>query len=85
MITITRLAQYSPTTTVLTIAHRLHTVAFYDKILVLGDGTVKEYDTPLKLLQDPDSAFHSLADESGDMEALMKAAREAVGEAEGPR
>lgn len=36
--------------TVLTIAHRLTTIAHYDKILVLDKGRVVEYDAPYKLL-----------------------------------
>lgn len=36
--------------TVLTIAHRLITIANYDKILVMDKGTAVEYDAPYKLL-----------------------------------
>jgi ATP-binding cassette, subfamily C (CFTR/MRP), member 1 len=36
--------------TILTIAHRLETVADYDKILVMDVGSVAEYDTPFNLL-----------------------------------
>jgi ABC-type multidrug transport system fused ATPase/permease subunit len=43
-------------TTVLTIAHRLHTIADFDKILVLGNGEVVEYDSPSALLS-RDSEF----------------------------
>jgi len=32
---------------------------------VLGDGEVKEYDSPQNLLQDTDSIFYSMAKSSG--------------------
>ena len=51
--------------TVLTIAHRLNTILDYDKILVLDDGRVKEYDTPKALLQNHDSLFFSMARNAG--------------------
>lgn len=50
--------------TVITIAHRLNTVVNSDKILVLEGGQLKEYDHPQKLLQDPDSFFAHLYNES---------------------
>jgi len=39
--------------TVLTIAHRLATVAFYDQVIVLGGGQVLEHGPPLDLLRKP--------------------------------
>ena len=56
--------------TVLTIAHRLHTVAFYDRVLVLSKGAVVEYDAPSVLLEKPGGAFRRLAEGSGDLEGL---------------
>ena len=38
--------------TVITIAHRLTTIANYDKVMVLEKGKVVEYDSPFKLLAD---------------------------------
>ena len=49
-----------PSTTVLTVAHRLSTVMDYDKILVLGAGKVLEYDTPQNLRENKDSYFAKL-------------------------
>jgi len=43
--------------TMLTIAHRLNTVVTSDRILVLDEGKVIEYDTPTKLLADSGSVF----------------------------
>lgn len=52
--------------TILTIAHRLDTIMDSDRILVLSDGRVIEYDTPLSLLNNPHSAFRSMVYEAGD-------------------
>lgn len=37
--------------TLLTIAHRLRTIINYDRVLVMSDGTVEEFDTPLNLFR----------------------------------
>ena len=46
--------------TVLTIAHRLSTVADYDKIMVLSEGKVIEMDSPKVLLNNKLSCFYQL-------------------------
>jgi len=51
--------------TVLTIAHRLHTIIDYDKILVMDLGNVAEFDSPDALRQNSASIFYSLLKESG--------------------
>ncbi|KAL6652744.1 hypothetical protein ACP70R_011669 [Stipagrostis hirtigluma subsp. patula] len=43
--------------TVLTIAHRIHTVIDSDLILVFSEGKIIEYDTPLRLLENKNSEF----------------------------
>ncbi|KYQ92779.1 ABC transporter C family protein [Tieghemostelium lacteum] len=46
--------------TLLTIAHRLDTIMDYNKILVLHNGKVMEFDTPHNLMSDPTSRFSKL-------------------------
>ncbi|KAG0197031.1 hypothetical protein BGX28_009441 [Mortierella sp. GBA30] len=53
--------------TVLTIAHRINTIMDSDRILVLDNGEMKEYESPAKLLADSTSIFYSLAKESGNL------------------
>ena len=47
--------------TVLTIAHRLETIMDSDRVLVMSEGTVVEYDSPSELLGKPNSVFAQLA------------------------
>ncbi|KAJ1304670.1 hypothetical protein OPQ81_005809 [Rhizoctonia solani] len=51
--------------TLLCIAHRLNTIAFYDRVLVMDKGHLKEYDTPLNLFDNPDSQFRAMCDKAG--------------------
>lgn len=51
--------------TVLTIAHRLNTIIDNDKILVMDQGNVAEFDSPENLRRNTDSIFYSLLKESG--------------------
>ena len=46
--------------TLLTIAHRIESIINYDKVLVMDNGEVSEYDTPHNLMQDPSSRFSKL-------------------------
>ncbi|CAG8620597.1 18107_t:CDS:10 [Acaulospora morrowiae] len=62
--------------TVITIAHRLRTVADYDKILLMDAGNVIEFDAPYTLMQNPDSAFRKMCEESGELPELMEIARQ---------
>ncbi|KAI7895791.1 P-loop containing nucleoside triphosphate hydrolase protein [Mucor mucedo] len=61
--------------TILCIAHRLNTVIEYDRILVLDHGKVVEFESPLTLLRDTDSAFHKMCRHSGEFEYLLELAR----------
>ncbi|KAJ9097144.1 hypothetical protein QFC21_004813 [Naganishia friedmannii] len=46
--------------TLLCIAHRLATIAFYDRVLVLDQGSIVEFDTPLRLYDQETSLFNSM-------------------------
>ncbi|XP_034128603.1 multidrug resistance-associated protein 1 isoform X15 [Drosophila guanche] len=47
--------------TVLTIAHRLNTIMDSDKVIVLDKGQITEFASPTELLDNPKSAFYSMA------------------------
>ncbi|GKB67034.1 putative ABC transporter C family member 15 isoform X2 [Tanacetum coccineum] len=49
--------------TIVTIAHRIHTVIDSDLVLVLSDGKIAEYDSPAKLLERENSFFSRLIKE----------------------
>ncbi|CAM8976331.1 unnamed protein product [Rhodiola kirilowii] len=49
--------------TVVTIAHRIHTVIDSDLVLVLSDGRIAEYDSPAKLLEIDETFFSKLIKE----------------------
>ena len=62
-------------TIVLTIAHRLNTVLDYDRVLVMGEGKVMEFDTPVALLKKQGGVFRAMCRASSDwskMKGKMK-------------
>lgn len=50
--------------TILTIAHRLNTIMDSDRVLVLDDGRVAEFDTPKNLLANSHSIFYGMVEKS---------------------
>ena len=62
-------------TTVLCIAHRLHTIAFYDLVLVMNEGSVAELASPYQLISDPNSIFHAMCQSSGSFQELLDTSR----------
>ncbi|KAI0641508.1 multidrug resistance-associated ABC transporter [Trametes meyenii] len=59
--------------TILTIAHRLRTVIDYDRVMLLDQGRIAEFDKPATLLSNPQSKFYSLCKATGKQEfAVLK-------------
>ncbi|XP_060072940.1 ATP-binding cassette sub-family C member 4-like isoform X1 [Ylistrum balloti] len=55
--------------TVLTIAHRLNTIMDSDRVLVLDEGNIVEFNKPYVLLQDEDGHFYRMVQQTGKNEA----------------
>lgn len=59
-------------TTLLVVAHRLSTVADFDRILVMRDGTAAEFGSPKELLRQEGGLFKGMVGQSGEKEELEK-------------
>eukprot|EP01104_Vermistella_antarctica_P012859 TRINITY_DN3793_c1_g3_i1.p1 TRINITY_DN3793_c1_g3~~TRINITY_DN3793_c1_g3_i1.p1 ORF type:complete len:1624 (-),score=345.41 TRINITY_DN3793_c1_g3_i1:937-5808(-) len=51
--------------TVLTIAHRVHTIMDYDRVMVLEKGRIVEFDSPRVLMKNENGVFYSMVKQSG--------------------
>ncbi|KAF9542241.1 hypothetical protein EC957_002193 [Mortierella hygrophila] len=54
--------------TILTIAHRIKTIMDSDKVLVLENGRVQEFEEPKSLLTRRESLFYRLAEQAGELD-----------------
>ena len=62
--------------TVLTIAHRLHTIADADRVMVLDAGEIAEFGSPADLMRKPGGHFRGLIEEARRNQADGAAAAE---------
>jgi ATP-binding cassette, subfamily C (CFTR/MRP), member 1 len=46
--------------TIIAVAHKLDTILDFDKVALLDDGSLVEFDAPYALLSKPESAFYKL-------------------------
>ena len=61
-------------TTVITIAHRLNTIADYDKIFVMEKGSVAEMGAPFELIEKR-GIFYDMVINSGNAEQIITKAK----------
>lgn len=55
----------------LTIAHRLNTIMDANRVMLLQDGRIIEFDSPAALLRQKDGAFKKLVEETGSANAQL--------------
>ena len=73
-------------TTLLTIAHRLHTVIDYDRIVEMSAGQAIAMAQPAQLLRDPASLLSQLvADTDGETQQTLRDAAEAAAAGKQPQ
>ncbi|KAF8502966.1 ABC transporter type 1, transmembrane domain-containing protein [Gautieria morchelliformis] len=63
----------------ITVAHRLRTVIDCDRLIVLENGRIVEFDTPVNLIQKEGGAFRNMCLHSGTFKELEEAANKAAG------
>ena len=64
--------------TIITIAHRLRTIADSDFIAVIDAGELVEFGRPVELIRDDASLFRALAVETNEFESIERAVRGGV-------
>ncbi|KAI7816898.1 P-loop containing nucleoside triphosphate hydrolase protein [Gamsiella multidivaricata] len=57
--------------TILTIAHRIRTIADFDRVLVLNQGEIAEFDTPYALMRKENGVFRSMCERSTEFDTLL--------------
>lgn len=64
--------EFGRNSTLLVIAHRISTVADFDRILVLDSGKAVEFGSPRELMEITGGVFRRLVEESGEQSVLEK-------------
>jgi ABC-type multidrug transport system fused ATPase/permease subunit len=62
--------------TLLTIAHRLRTIIQYDRLLVLENGQMLEFNTPYNILKISHGVFRNMCEKSSEIEILLEMAKQ---------
>ena len=62
----TTIKQQFKNCTILTIAHRVNTILYSDRVVVLSKGHIVEMASPTILLANPNSVFHNLVYSNGN-------------------
>lgn len=57
--------------TIITIAHRIRTIADFDRVLVMQAGEVSEFDKPYTLMRQEGSLFRELCEQSTELDSLL--------------
>eukprot|EP00834_Sanchytrium_tribonematis_P001619 NODE_41_length_34096_cov_2.002235.p15 type:complete len:274 gc:universal NODE_41_length_34096_cov_2.002235:13630-14451(+) len=59
-------------TTILCVAHRMRSIIDFDKVIVLYNGEIVEFNSPKTLISNPASYFLKLCKDSGDYEHILQ-------------
>ncbi|KAG0006856.1 hypothetical protein BGZ65_002794 [Modicella reniformis] len=72
----TTIRQEMADATIITIAHRIRTIADFDRVLVMNAGVIAEFDKPYALITKEDSLFRSMCERSSEFDALLAIAED---------